>query len=109
MNLTKEGQIFMEQLNKQLIDFILNSELKGHRVGLGNINEVHEVHVINKAKFLEFAPEMTKEIKSLGDVFSVIMKVSHGGLFDKFTITGIFDSQENAFDKLNENLKDAVK
>ena len=99
----------MEQLNKQLLDFILHSEIPGCKVGLGVPHEVHEVHTIRKAQFLEFAPDMAPVIKSLGDVFSVIVKVDYSSMFDKFTVEGIFDNQENAFDKLNENLKGAVK
>ena len=99
----------MEQLNKQLLDFIHHSEDSFVAViGTGIPNVKHELHLIDKSQFLEFAPSLTEDIK-LSDKFSVLVKIETGGLFDKFTIDGIFDNSQDALDVLNKNLRDAIK
>lgn len=100
----------MEQLNKQLLDFIHHSEDSFvATVGIGIPNVKHELHLIDKSQFLEFAPSLAGDIKELSDKFSVLVKIEVGGLFDKFTVDGIFDNSQDALDVLNKNLRDAIK
>lgn len=86
----------MEQLNKQLLDFIHHSEdsfISEIETGIPHIK--HELHLIDKSQFLEFAPRLTPDIKNLSDKFSVLVKVDCSGMFDKFEVEGIFnDSQK---------------
>ena len=85
----------MHYLNEQLLDFIHHSAdsfVSEIEVGIQNIK--HELHLIDKSQFLDFAPDLAEDIKELSDKFSVLIKVEFDGMFDKFTVEGIFNDSQ---------------
>lgn len=85
----------MQYLNQQLLDFIHHSEdsfVSEIETGIPNVK--HELHLIDKSQFLEFAPDLAEDIKELSDKFSVLVKIDSNGMFDKFQVEGIFNDSQ---------------
>lgn len=98
----------MEQLERALVDYAEHN-VKYTSVEMGN--EYYQVHLVNKADFMEYIELYHKDAladaQRLQAVFSVIIKITESNLTSRAKVLGIFDNSGDAEKTITENLKKA--
>lgn len=96
----------MEQLERALVDYA------EHNVKYTSVemdNEYYQVHLVNKADFMEYIELYHKDAladaQRLQAVFSVIIKITESNLTSRAEVLGIFDNSRDAEKAITQNLK----